>query len=486
MKLFKIKRNRDKLFAQELIAVLAISMLGGFILFQAIQQNSNGELSVSNDSKFYHLMAVNLIEGLPFRDLLQQNVDKYDPFTQDLLSKAGSLPTESRPYLVTPGYPLFLATVYSAFGLSGEVVLRSQLLFSWVIGMMMVIAGYLLWGRLGTVIALGAILVLSNLPDFGYQFYALLTESFATVLCLLTFLLAIWAKRDESVWRESLVGIGMVAMILTRPGFLFCGVAYAGLLLFPVTKKNVVRSMLFILPVAIGLSAWSFQAWKVSGEVPFVGHAITAVKLGLRGESGAQRARMAAAGERLDNIEDRDFEKELTSFFMSPGKTVKIIRDKFETTIERVPRFFWVLACLGFSVFVSGMLERTSTPRISQKYAYFTFVTVAFLCILVGLGWSSSLIQALLLVFPIVAAVLSVFSRWLENRGGHTLNGFENWWVLAWYLGFIAIPMLTIGLSRYFRPFMPVFALFAVFALPAVFSFRQRAKLETSQLENRS
>jgi MFS family permease len=471
--------NREKSLARGLMMVFAISLIGGFLLFYAIQRNYTGEILISNDSKFYHIMAVNLLEGLPFHDSLQQDVEQYDPFTQNLLKQAGSLPSEAGPFRVTPVYPLFLATVYSAFGVSGEVVLRSQMLLTWVVGVMMVMSGYLLWGRWGQVIALTAILILGNLPDFGYSFYGLLTEGLATALCLATFLLAVWAKRGKSLWREGVVGIGMMVMILTKPAFLFCGAAYAGILLFPLSKRNVTRSMLFALPVALGLSVWSFQAWKISDEVPFIDHAVTAIKLGLRGESGVQRARMAAEGQQLDDIADRDLKEEITGFLNSPDKTLQIVRGKFENTLERVPRFFWALACLGFSIFVSGLLGRQSELRCGSGHVFWVLSGAAFLCILVGLGWSSPFIQALLLALPVAAAALSLRTHSVgTKRRNEAAKGFENWWALAWYIGFVAIPLLTIGLPRYFRPFMPVFALFAVFALPSLFALKKSARIE--------
>lgn len=190
--------------------VFGLALLNGLLLLGLASQYATGGLGVSSDSREYHFVAVNILEGLGYFDVPVAPREAYDEWTRAQFQnwfEAAAANTGSKPLIayVNPGYPLFLAAIYQWHGVSPDMVIFYQRALVFGIGMLMLMVGWQIWRYVGAAIATLAIFLLGMNMEFSYLVEELLTETLGAFLLILSLSAALWAKRRE--WRAEILMI---------------------------------------------------------------------------------------------------------------------------------------------------------------------------------------------------------------------------------------------------------------------------------------
>lgn len=459
------------------LGVIAIAV--GVLLLVLVQFQGNRELRISADSRQYHFAAVNLAAGLGYYETPLAEPSLYDAWTRatfpHYFESAPDISTKS-PAAVTPGYPVILAAIYSIHGVSPSAVIRYQQLMVFLVGVLMVILGWQLLRHIGVGCAAFAALLLGTNREFGYPVTALLTEMAATVLLLAALCAAVWAARRRAL-SETIVGVVFALAVLVRPALIFAAVFYGLYLLFGATESRWRRALAYAAPCLLLLGSWTAYTSLQHGRfVPLASYGTDTIKMGLRGETGAS---LTASGVTAESVQRRELRQELRLALAQPRESLAVVNGKLKEALERMPRFLWDAVALGFALLVSTMVRRDTpgghegTLRVSlsgwfpwrrRRVPLALLLGFGLMLFAVAAGWSTPVTQLGFLLLP----VLGLFLRLEIADPGRRLPLPEGQplYLLAWYFGFLAIIVLTIGLSRYMRPFLPVFYLVAVCAIP--------------------
>lgn len=199
------------------------------------------EYKMEYDTLNYHMTAKNLIEN---------GIFGYE--------KNGTFAKEPNAY-ITPGYPLFLAGVYSAFGESEAEDIYAAKVVQAVLSAATIIFVYFIAKRLGgivcAIIASGFMLLY---PSFLVVAAYHLTETLYTFLFVFYLYLQIIAFDKEKKWLHTLTGFVFGLAVLVRPTiFPFFIVIYLYRMIFE-KDRLALKSLLFF---AIGLIAVMLPWW---------------------------------------------------------------------------------------------------------------------------------------------------------------------------------------------------------------------------------
>jgi hypothetical protein len=173
----------------------------------------------------------------------------------------------------TPGYPLFLATVFSVFGLKNwQAVMAFQYMFAASVPILLY-AVFLPITRKPALAAAGAAALF--LDRYSMALPAVpLTEFLSGYTALVAIVSYVWASRRQSYGIAALVGLLALANILVRPSFqyLFICVALAGLGTDLLSRERRIRwrrslawNALFLLTLQVGMWGWSFVLYSHTG-----------------------------------------------------------------------------------------------------------------------------------------------------------------------------------------------------------------------------
>ena len=246
--------NRTQRRAGQDLVLHRIACLIAFALL-AIPSGSYRILDVDTsaaDSRQYHFLAVNLLSGRGYQSRPVGAVEGYDPTSRRFSEQGVQTPLEDRFHVAAhrgPVYPLFLAAVYSLHGPRPEVVVRYQAVLAGLTGIVLVLIGRRLWGRLGDVFGVVAAGLLRNEAEMLYAVSSLLTECLAGFILSVAMLCAIWAKRGGAL-REVAVGAILSIGVLTRQALLPTAMIYGAFLLVPSVRRWR-RASAFALPCAL-------------------------------------------------------------------------------------------------------------------------------------------------------------------------------------------------------------------------------------------
>lgn len=359
---------------------------------------------------------------------------------------------------LTPVYPMFVALIYWMFGIDPDHVLLFQVVMIGITGGMLVLAGNAIWPRFGAFLGCVAAFLLAMDRDSSYPTYQLLTETMATFFITLMFLLATLTQSKSARW-QLLVGVACSMAILTRPALIFVGILY-GVSHLLAGRRGVKHACYFALPCTMFIGIWSAICTYHEGRLVILADQSSEVVVhGLRGLSGVEREAARLAGKPID------FDPHATSVTQEFGKAVanpielgQTMAKKVRMTLERRPIFFWNATLLGATLLslpwtTFGARDKTET----LPFYWFIAGGAAFLGIS-AMGFSHPTFN----LFFILGAILIPIWSWYGRKGGGQQPAL---WVLAWPFGLLAIPVLTIGLSRYIRPFVPVFYLLGLIGL---------------------
>ena len=108
----------------------------------------------------------------------------------------------------------------------------------------------------------------------------------------------------------------------------------------------------------------------------------------------------------------------------------------------------------------------TPTGALTSRSAALAFTTLAgVILIAVVLGYSHPVLQSLCLLLLPAALALRCVVSWDSPRGAAE-SDTSRLWITAWLGGYLAMTVLTIGVRRYSRPYLPVLLLMAAASIP--------------------
>lgn len=202
-----------------------------------------------HDYQVYERLAINMMDHSTF------SMDQAPPFR----------PTLFRP----PGYPAFIALVYSLFGRNLMAVRASQFILLWLTAWLLYILATRFVNRRSAAIAA---LICATYPPF--VFMATLYSTTPLLLFLVVLIvLAVELLRTQPNPRLVyflLVGVAIGALSLVRPGFEVLVVPLGGMVLLTKTHGPIKRRILSMTAIVLGCAlltgAWIVRNNLVSGN----------------------------------------------------------------------------------------------------------------------------------------------------------------------------------------------------------------------------
>jgi 4-amino-4-deoxy-L-arabinose transferase-like glycosyltransferase len=461
-----VMSNRAKIF-------VALSAVCAFLLLSVPSEQfpiDNVDTSAA-DSAQYHFIALNLLQGKGYHSRPIGAIEAYGEGSRVFLDRPIQTPLEDRFKVAAqrgPGYPLFLAAIYAIHGPRPDVVIRYQAVLAGLTGVLLVLIARRLWGSYAGAAGVVAALLLRHEAEMRYAISTLMSECLAAFLLALCLLCALWAKRGGA-WREVLVGLLMSAAVLTRQALLLTALLYGFFLLFPL-RASWKRALAFALPCAVAFSGWSMFLSAQSGGTVVM--ASTGSSSMLNGLDPALCA--AANGIAAPAIDEHSLADYWGGF--PTEETPGLSRQVFRRLPSRLPEvlqlvrvklkigFLWMPQSLIWCVLLGTALASALIVRAAGERQWIfnprsrliagVFCAVAALTLgLFTLGYSHPLLQ--------MACLLLVPAAMLVWRSGES-----RLWMSSWLLGYVGMTILTIGVRRYIRPYLPVMFLFAVAAIP--------------------
>lgn len=197
------------------------------------------------------------------------NFESYDSVARHLVHGEGfSFTSEGRklPYLFrTPGYPLFLAAIYSVFGFVPIAVYYFQI----GLHLLTILLIYFLTRNFFDEKIAGLTAILTALfPLTTIYISTVLPEIFSTFLLVLSLWVFVHAMGKNSLWLMFLAGIVISCSTLVRPAFaLFSLFLFATVWVMKGNRKKLLRPFLSLhVGLLLVWLPWVVRNYQVSGE----------------------------------------------------------------------------------------------------------------------------------------------------------------------------------------------------------------------------
>lgn len=210
------------------------------------------------------LATLNSIVFDPKETPLTGDAEAYDAYATHLaLGQGYSLYDPGFNNYREPGYPLFLASIYKAFGIRNflYVKLFQILLLAGIAFIVYLIFHQFSYRKTGVITAILTALI----PYFGYYTNILMSELLFSFLLILSFYLLIRIlKRDDSFIYYASLGMVLGSAALTRSVILFFPFFIAVLMLY--MHKKLQKVMLFMVIFILLIAVWVGYVHKQTGR----------------------------------------------------------------------------------------------------------------------------------------------------------------------------------------------------------------------------
>lgn len=252
------------------IGILLIILFSFIVYFPKMLERARvvdqvaGETISNWDDKFYQILAINLLHGFGYSDMLHFPLGDYQITPPP--------PVESYPFHFPPGTSLWLSAVYSLLGQQTIYARYSYAIAIWFSAVMMPLLGYVMAGGKGA--------VAGGLAGFYYinfgagvqgqeGFYAgrVLSEPLS-VFWLIFFALSFtsYLKKSRPILLY-IAGVALVGFITCRGNFM---IAYPLLYIYLFIKHPKRKDIIgFIVITALPVLAWSAYGSITKGELVF-------------------------------------------------------------------------------------------------------------------------------------------------------------------------------------------------------------------------
>ncbi|MFH1956622.1 MAG: glycosyltransferase family 39 protein [Patescibacteria group bacterium] len=305
------------------------------------------------DARAYNTIAENIVKGNGYKE------DANAPMEKDVsIIRVG------------PGYELFLAGVYRAFGFHYEVVWVFQAIFQSLIALFVfLISRQILKNNWSPIIGLSASALIGFSPDLIVASSMLLTENLAIFLLIgcLYFFFRYW---DGGNWIDIILfSIIFSFSILARSQFIFLSPLF---LVFFFTRKQWIKMAVFCAIILIVFSPWVIRNYKIYNEfIPFnaaMGYNLwDGNHMGASGEMEIDYQPLINYAETHTPVETH--QKGIEEF---KGFLIEHPVEFAKLTLKRISIFFSLSRPTGFWPDFSG-LQKIITAGLSLIYSVFLF-----------------------------------------------------------------------------------------------------------------
>ena len=179
-------------------------------------------------------------------------------------------------FLRTPGYPVFVATVYRVFGETNTAVLLVQVLLSALTVFLVYLLASRMWSES---VGLLAALFTAIEPLQNATTATLLTECLAALLlvALAAVGFEVFTRAKPRLWLLALFGLVLAAATLLRPVTYYFPLIVVALLVLRYARRReqwpdlVKMTAAFLAPLVVLLGGWQFRnhervdSWRISG-----------------------------------------------------------------------------------------------------------------------------------------------------------------------------------------------------------------------------
>jgi 4-amino-4-deoxy-L-arabinose transferase-like glycosyltransferase len=357
-------------------------------------------------------------------DILGHNISQGLGFT---LNAESQIPSRARP----PGYPTFLAAIYTVFGHNIQIALLIQALLGTVTVYLAYAIGNILFKeqRVGLVTAL----IVALYPGLIYYDSRLLREGLCTFLFTLTIYMALQPdKKVISLKRYILTGLSLAFLSAIRPEMMLLSLPIFFILAQPLhsLQQKCKLALIFILPILLIWIPWTARNYIHFGSISPVSAGIaTTVWFGTRwasigGEQNDDLARKALR-QRNDELTDEAITSQ-KGLAKNTGEIAKEVdldkrfsREVWKDLTQR-PHWFAGLIIKKMYFFwrdangVTKTLPRIhwSLPYLLNTY-YYTLLGLSLFCIIIARkNKQISSIAITILTFMMIYALLHVRNRY--------------------------------------------------------------------------
>lgn len=382
----------------------------------------------------------------------------------------------------SPLYPVLLASVVHRDPLVRQwrtVAMHRS--FAFVIGFSLVLYGHVTIGGIGTLCALLTSILISGDDELGYAAVQVLTELPATAFLCLSLLAVRWTSQG-SARRELLMAALQIGLFLTRSALVSCGVAYGIYLVFRALQnrstENIRRVALFGLPCAMSICLWSWFLWAQTGQV------VLLTSTGLSNmAAGLSPETVAASMQWPVPHSDHDLENFWTGAPPVSSDVVvaavrKAIGDpmamlhltvvKFKIAFHRTPVGAFYLGVFGAALQLCFHLREVNSAGCSfwrRIIGQSSFGLAFCSCSLAICGFSMVALKVgvIMAALGIVLCRVSPVGRPYGRREDRDPVPRAIAMVCG---GFVLMTLISFGLPRFTRPFLPALYLSATLCLP--------------------
>lgn len=242
-------RPSSIIFATAMIAIICYALL------LRIEVTNFDRKVVAGDETTYHNAAVSLItDGVIVRNPYV-NVDPESPYMRPSLALA-------------PGYPAFLAGIYTIFGQSSSAVFAAQVLLSMGSLILTVTAMALLRIHAAAIVAASVLAALY--PGFVYNLDRMLSETLFVFLSLAFVVLLIKYRLSGSFWAVAIAAVTIGAAIQVRSQalpFAPLGLSFAMAFGAGTLQRRAAHGAIFTLLVVATMLPWLAYTYSYFGEL---------------------------------------------------------------------------------------------------------------------------------------------------------------------------------------------------------------------------
>lgn len=382
----------------------------------------------------------------------------------------------------SPLYPAVLALLFH----EDHILLQSRIAalhrgLAFVIGASLFLYGLATFGRVGAVCATLACVLISGDDELGYAAAQVLTELPATMFLCLSMLALRWTLQG-SARRELLMAMLQIGLFMTRSALVFCGVSYGIYLLWRLWRKwsaeNLQRVALFGIPCAMSICAWSLFLWSQTGEV------ILLTSTGLTNMAAGLSPQVVAASQKWTVPRT---ERELEDFWTGapavskdvaaaairnavhePMTTLRLIAAKFKIAFNRMPLGAFYLGICGLALQLCSHLRQANSAhcwRVRQVASQGAYGLAFCCCSLAICGFSTVFLKVGVVVAAIAIVMCSVSPTGVPYESRNERDPVPAAITMV-YGGFVLMTLISFGLPRFTRPFLPAIYLSATLCLP--------------------
>jgi 4-amino-4-deoxy-L-arabinose transferase-like glycosyltransferase len=383
---------------------------------------------------------------------VDQFVDPYDQLASNLISGNGyrlhadTAPTVSRE----PGYPLFLAGIYSVFGTDFTAVKLANMFLAFGVAWLMT--------RISGRISKNPVLVFGAPMLFLFHPGTLIAESRGGVemlftFCLMLFLFIACIALETGRWTDYLISgaaLGLAVLVKSTP-LLFPLFLLVYLVIFKrnISKAGISRNVaMMVCGMLVVLSPWIIRNYILTEKV-----ILTASVMGISAHAGLYDNTHLSSGSDWARI-DTDGARERRRLALQLGLPFKDIKNAYYQD------FYYTSDELEFSnvLLKSVMSEYERRPTLFIRNVCFNFFNLWFR----GKTWKSTgmnlLVQLPYLILAVIGMALCV------KNGEVKVSGLSA--LLLLYMVVVYVQILA--QARYSVPLIPIVSFFACITLVSI------------------